>query len=163
MSTNFRTISTVCSALFLGSLCLIQCGCGGGGEFATARVSGTIKTESGEPIQSGIISFRPQGVNEEGNSGKSAFGEIENGEFKLTTYSSGDGAVIGKHMVFLSEAPRPDEDFIKAGTVLPEKHGCKIGPDFMELEVTSGGNVFDIVAVPDEKKRKSRRNDDDDD
>ena len=151
--------SMVCGVLLFATTSMLLSGCDGGGEIATARVTGTIKTESGEPLPSGIISFRPQQVNAEGNSGKSAFGEIKDGEFTLTTYRSGDGAVVGTHKVFLSESPRPDEDFIDKNTVLPEKHGCDIGSDFKELEVKSGSNTFDIVAV----RSKRIDNDDDDD
>jgi hypothetical protein len=147
--------------LILAALLLAGTGCGGAGEFATVRVTGTIKTEAGEPLQSGIVSFRPQEVNAEGNTGKAAFGRINNGEFELTTYRSGDGAIAGKHNVFLAEKPNKKSDHPKA----LEKHNCELTDAFKEVEVSSSAYHFDIIVKKKkiDPRRRGRQSDDDDD
>lgn len=151
------------SSLLLAFTLLIGSGCGSAGEFSTVRVTGTIKTEAGEPLQSGVISFRPQEVNEEGNTGKAAFGRISNGEFELTTYRSGDGAIVGKHNIFLAEKPNKQSDHPKA----KDKHNCELTEAFKSLEVSSDSNHFDIIVkrkkVDPRKRRRARQDDDDDD
>ncbi len=132
--------------------CLFQTGCGGGA-FPTAKVSGTIETESGEALPSGIITFTPLAVDPQGQSGKPAYGQIENGTFVLSTYGNGDGAVVGQHKVSLTEAWRPDEEYSDDRSEIPPRHGCEISPDSQEVEVVEGKeNVLKLIAV-----RKSKR------
>lgn len=61
------------------------------------KVSGVV-TYKGEPVTGADITF----VNE----GRSAFGRTnDKGEYKLTTFSSNDGAVEGKHSVSIVQIP----------------------------------------------------------
>ena len=126
--------------------CLVQAGCGSSSPLPIARVTGTVKTQDGELLESGRILFGPIDTDAEGRSGKVASGMIQNGEFVLTTYSRGDGAVIGRHNVSLRESHNMDDELI-AEHNLPPKHGCKISPEFAQVEVVSGKNVFEFVAV----------------
>lgn len=67
--------------------------------FDTAPVEGTV-TIDGQPLKGGKVVFAP--IAEEGSaeSGKSAIGPIQSdGTYSLTTYSSGDGAVVADHWV----------------------------------------------------------------
>lgn len=71
--------------------------------YQTARVRGRL-TCSGSPVPSGIIQFAPlesaDGGRKSDHPGKPATGMLnENGEFDLSTYKEGDGALIGQHEV----------------------------------------------------------------
>ncbi|MCC7418788.1 MAG: hypothetical protein IT428_00765 [Planctomycetaceae bacterium] len=71
-------------------------GCGGNNQFPVARVSGKVTLE-GKPLPGGgSISFIPTASGE----GKAAGGEIKpDGTYMLSTYGTGDGALLGKHRV----------------------------------------------------------------
>ena len=70
-------------------------GCGKKGGLETAPVSGKV-TYRGKPLTTGTVMFVP-------GEGPAATGEINSaGVYKLTTYTSGDGAVIGKHKVTIT-------------------------------------------------------------
>jgi len=56
-------------------------------------VSGTV-TYQGKPVEKGSINFIPDYPD-----GLAAAGEIENGEYSLTTATPGDGAIPGKYKV----------------------------------------------------------------
>jgi hypothetical protein len=76
----------VCGMMLLTS-------CGPRGE-ATAIVRGKV-TYAGKPVPNGTVNFIP-------DRGPSATGEIQpDGSYTLTTYKSGDGAVIGAHKVIV--------------------------------------------------------------
>jgi hypothetical protein len=61
----------------------------------TAVVRGKV-TYKGKPVPHGSVTFMPTG------SGPSATGEIQSdGTYTLTTYSSGDGAILGSHKVMV--------------------------------------------------------------
>ncbi len=68
------------------------------GTTPTAKVSGTV-TLKGKPIEGVSIAFVP-------TSGRPASG-ITNaaGQFTLSTFGNGDGAVLGSHKVVLAEPP----------------------------------------------------------
>ena len=57
----------------------------------TAPVSGTV-TLDGQPLTHGKIRFYPA-------EGRMAYGDIENGRYRLTTFNEGDGAEPGQHTV----------------------------------------------------------------
>jgi hypothetical protein len=70
-------------------------GCGGQGQHKTAVVRGTVKYK-GKPVPNGTVNFIPEG------NGPSATGELgPDGTYTLTTYKSGDGAVLGRHKVVI--------------------------------------------------------------
>lgn len=81
------------AVLALGLACLLTFGCTEG--MKTAPVKGKL-TYKGKPVPNGTITFIPEG------NGPSATGEIQSdGSYELTTYKSGDGAVLGKHTVMI--------------------------------------------------------------
>ena len=126
---------------------LLQAGCRNDSPLTTAKVSGTVKTQDGQPLSNGRVLFGPLDTKSDGLSGKLARGKIENGKFKLTTYNRGDGAVVGRHRVAIKELSNFDDEMIEEYD-LPPKHGCKISPEFSEVEVVSGKNFFEFVVIP---------------
>jgi hypothetical protein len=66
--------------------------------YPLAPVRGTV-TIDGQPMTGGKVMFAPVAKGSL-NSGRPAFGEIQHdGSFALSTYSDGDGAVVGDHWV----------------------------------------------------------------
>jgi hypothetical protein len=86
------------AAVAAAALCLLVFqGCGRGRP-ETSPVSGHV-TYGGKPVPSGRIVFYP-------GHGRSAMGTIEpDGSYRLTTFDSGDGALLGRHRVTI-EATR---------------------------------------------------------
>ncbi len=67
----------------------------------TAAVSGSV-TVSGVPIEGANVSFMAQG------SPRTAVGVTDTaGKFKLTTFDTNDGAVIGEHVITITKAAAP--------------------------------------------------------
>lgn len=81
----FSSLLLVCSALMLA-----ENGCRRGLDMVP--VSGKV-TYNGQPLKFGSVTFQPQ-------KGQPARGEIQSdGTFTLSTFKSGDGAVVGPHKV----------------------------------------------------------------
>ena len=117
--------------LVLAILCVSVMGCGGGADLPpTAKVKGTV-TYKGEPLKSGTIVFYPE-------NGRSASGEIKNGEFlSLTTFAPDDGAAMGKHKVTVEAFNAPAGDmYTKRKSLLPAKYGS----------VKTTDQIADVVA-----------------
>jgi hypothetical protein len=107
------------AALAVGVITVV-CGCGGG-EFETAPVRGTVTCE-GTPVTSGTITFKPIAEEAADKPGKPAMGKIgADGSFVLTTYKTGDGAIIGMHEVFYAPAVagEGDDDDDEGGSAKP--------------------------------------------
>jgi hypothetical protein len=67
--------------------------------FNVAPVHGRV-TIAGKPLVQGNVMFAPIASSGEQNPGKPAFGKIQpNGDFRLTTFTKNDGAVVGEHWV----------------------------------------------------------------
>jgi hypothetical protein len=87
--------------------CLVITGCGPSRP-ETAPVSGLV-TYAGKPVPVGQIVFRPE-------NGRPAIAAINaNGRYTLTTFKSGDGALLGKHVVTITatrahDGPPPPKD-----------------------------------------------------
>lgn len=101
-------------------LSLILAGCGSGGRLAVVPVSGLV-TLNGDPLPDASVTFIPE-------KGKPATGKTDQtGIYRLTTYTQGDGAVIGKHKIAISkmtdlpESNTPEE-LAKIKHVLPETY-----------------------------------------
>ena len=79
---------------------LVIAGCGGdSGRISTYPVTGTV-TGNGKPIVGAQITFHPE--DEEGT--RPAFGVTnQDGEFSLTTYDDGDGAIAGQYTVSIEK------------------------------------------------------------
>jgi hypothetical protein len=87
----------ICRILTCGALVcsvLVLAGCGSG-KLQTAEVNGKV-TYKGKPVPQGTVTFIPEA------GGPPATGEIKNGSFSMTTYSTGDGAILGKHKVVIA-------------------------------------------------------------
>lgn len=78
-------------------LLLICAGCSGDGLEPVYPVSGTI-TFKGKPVEGAIVAFTPN------TTGQAASGTTDaSGVYKLTTRSSGDGALVGKYSVTVAK------------------------------------------------------------
>lgn len=77
-------------------------GCGSSGP-ATHPVSGVV-TLGGQPIESATVTFHPAG-----GEGRSASGTTDaSGQYELTTFASGDGAMAGSYRVTIAKYETPD-------------------------------------------------------
>jgi hypothetical protein len=86
------------NAICLG-LCLGLIGCSPGGELPkVAKVKGKV-TRKGQPVSGGEVVFTPvAGMG--GQTGQVATGQIRpDGTYTLTTFNTGDGAILGTHKV----------------------------------------------------------------
>ncbi len=87
------------SFILLMTVCVLSIGCGQKGDFPLAAVKGKV-TCDGKPIPHAMVFFEPMKVGESAIVGKQGFATAnENGEFVITTYDEGDGAVVGPHVV----------------------------------------------------------------
>ena len=74
---------------------LALAGCQGSHEMETARVSGVVTLDD-KPLTRGTVMFVP-------TSGRAGIGIIgPSGEFRLSTYHTDDGALVGHHKVSVS-------------------------------------------------------------
>jgi hypothetical protein len=102
----------------------------------TAEVTGIVRLD-GQPLTSGIVTFTPE-------AGRSATGFIQSdGTYTLKTYTDGDGALPGKHIVTITPgntgAPaRPnfdsDRPTMATDSPIPVKYGIP-GSSGLEFEV----------------------------
>ena len=119
-------------AMCLGSL---LCGCSGEGDFKVAKVNGQVACQ-GQPVANVLVQLIPTAAGEGGATGKSAIGTTDaNGNFELSTYEPGDGAVVGTHSV-------------KAGSQDPVKGLPGEVREGLTFEVTRGSNELRIELVP---------------
>ena len=82
----------------LAALVITSCGCGGG-RLPTFPVTGQVVYADGTNLKyGGLVKFVCSDVTPPVTA-RGAFGE--DGKFKLTTFSNGDGAIAGEHKVFL--------------------------------------------------------------
>ena len=122
----------------------------------TATVGGRV-TYNGKPVVSGTIVFQPA-------QGRPAMGEIQpDGTFKLTTFESGDGALLGKHRVTIEarnvRKPPPMEGAgasniaPKVEWLVPRKYANSDSSNLI-AEVKPGQNNidFDLPSEPGGKR-----------
>ncbi|MCD4728826.1 MAG: hypothetical protein K8R46_14300 [Pirellulales bacterium] len=139
-------------ALAVAALCsVVCCGCGPSRP-EIASVSGKV-TYQGKPIASGRIGFHP----EDGR--RPAMAAIEpDGCYKLTTFDSKDGALLGKHRVtikstrtvgglpldgFNRDAKAAPASLPKLEWLVPEKYSQKDTTP-LTAEVEEGENTIDF-------------------
>jgi hypothetical protein len=129
--------------------CLLT-GCGSG-QMDVTYVSGKV-TYQDQPLTAAVIHFVPE-------SGPAASGKLdEDGKYELTTYSPGDGAVVGNHKVYFSIssdnshlANFSDADYAAgkvppeppSSTALPAKY-LKQNESGLEREVKTGAAPIDF-------------------
>lgn len=152
--------------LSLLTLLALSAGCGQATDSnrpQTFPVSGTI-TQGGQPVEGATVSFRAA----DGSAG--AVGVTDtSGNYTLTTFSAGDGAVAGDHKVTITKTDRPvveaksdgsvadtgDEPEEQQGTpsseergepknLLPEKYASPETSDLTATVSESGENKFDF-------------------
>lgn len=150
----------------LSLLAVLSAGCGQATDSnrpETFSVSGTV-TQDGQPLEGATVSFHAA----DGSAGAVGITDAS-GNYTLTTFSAGDGAVAGDHKVTITKTDRPvieaksdgsvadtgDEPEEQQGTqssergggpknLLPEKYAS---PDTSGLTATvaeSGENKFDF-------------------
>ncbi len=159
-------ISSHATGFFCIVAMLLACSCSTQRPAAPAR--GRI-TFNGEPLRLGSVLFVPT------EPGPTAQANLTSeGEFVLTTYEPGDGAVIGKHRIMvislaedglnrpddLSEPQAPEEpgDPLPLISVIPERYG-DVTTSGLTAIVAAGENRFDFAltseAPPGADERKS--------
>ena len=107
----------------------------------TAPVTGSV-TYQGNPVLDGLVTFHPQGT------GNPALGNVdENGNFELTTYEKGDGAVLGEHVVTVQVMPAAAVPGMEAetggGISIPKKYNRpETSP--LKVQIKAGTNEFQL-------------------
>lgn len=118
---------------------LLVVGCGRGHEKETASVRGTVILD-GAPYPGGSVMFVPA-------EGRGATGNIDaQGNFVLSTYGNGDGAIVGRHQIAIFPAKGGFESSeLPAGyRPLPSQYQ-NTGSSGLEREVVADQeNVFDL-------------------
>lgn len=90
--------------LCCGLLLPLVIGCGGNGNPPTENVSGTV-TLDGNPVEGATVAFIP----DDSANGKPAVGRTDaSGKFKLTSFESGDGAMLGSYKIQVDKYDTPD-------------------------------------------------------
>lgn len=143
-------------ALALFATLALVSGCGGGdGRKETAKVVGTLEFD-GKPVKGGSLTFSPTSESGSGNTGKPGVAKVgEDGTFSVSTYSDGDGAVVGKHTVsYTAPTPEPTADTQGAGggheASKPSEYAGLV-PKEPEVTVLESGNTLEIELVKPEK------------
>lgn len=143
------------AAMFL--VTLVAVGCGGDSSLPkTAKVSGQV-TYKGKPLSGGSISFIPEAGGEAAKSGQPATAQIAaDGRFSLTTFNTGDGALLGPHKVIVSKRdsdtsrnqPKPDGtiDYTVPKAEIPEKYES-VDKTPLKFTVEDKSNDFSIELV----------------
>lgn len=131
-----------CRVVFCGAIFSVAVGCGPGRDPnlpPTAPAGGQV-IYNGKPIDHGAVTLHPVG---EGNPAVGALDE--NGKFTLSTYTRGDGAVLGSHKVTV-DIP-PPLDGIAAGEVLSvPKDYTEPETSPLSVEITAdGANQLQLV------------------
>ena len=103
-------VGSILFAFFIG--CLAGCG----GDPDLAPVSGKVSYQ-GKPVKKGVITFEPRDR-------RSARGKIVDGEIlDVTTYTSGDGAYIGAHRIFIHAWQWEPKGMEIPPMTIPERYG----------------------------------------
>jgi hypothetical protein len=109
---------------------------------AVGRVSGIV-TYAGKPVPTGTVMFVPV------ESGPPAYGNIgPDGHYELSTYSPGDGAVVGTHKVMITALEQLPPELQNNPNRLPKmlvplKYGDSKSSG-LTFEVKAGDNTIDI-------------------
>jgi hypothetical protein len=128
--------------LALGFVVVLVVGCGGPRKFAP--VSGTV-TLDGKPLAGVDVSFQPIAPEGAIEAGVGSNGKTDkDGHFTLKAVTKQNGAVVGKHRVYISslvqQAASSDERFQRGGPPLTEKIPTKYNANSkLEIEVPASG------------------------
>jgi hypothetical protein len=134
---------------------LASCGADSG-KPALGKVHGTV-TYKGKPVDGGHIVFTPAAGKSGGGGGteQTATGEISSdGTYEMTTFNTGDGAILGQHIVTVRVLEKGSENlgkpdatsrisYVIPKAVTPSKYAS---PETSPLRCTvvEGTNKFDI-------------------
>ncbi len=127
-------------------------GCGGSSDqFPTAKVSGKV-TVGGQPVTGGELIFSPivaAGAKGPKGAGKNGIGAVKSdGTYTVSTYGSGDGAVIAKHnVVFVPAAVTTPAAPAGGHAQTPPSPYMGMKPSPGEVTVSKGENKVDIELV----------------
>ena len=116
-----------------------------------AKVRGKVSYQ-GKPVTSGRVVFTPA-TGKGGDTGQGASGEIDtDGSYDMTTFNTGDGAILGQHIVTVvirekKEMPKPDADshikYEVPKSLTPEKYATA-DKSPLRCTVVEGGTEFNI-------------------
>jgi hypothetical protein len=131
---------------------LLNSGCGADPSMPKlGKVTGNV-TYKGQPVKAGSVTFTPDSV-KGGATGQNALGQIEpDGSYELTTFNTGDGAILGQHVVTVqayadTEAFKPKADgtysYKLPKPTIPLKY-TKSDTTPLRLTVAEGANKLDI-------------------
>lgn len=142
---KYRSRVTECLA-WMGCIGLLAVlvGCGDGTKQTLAPAKGKV-VFNGQPVEGGMISFRPLAEVAPGVAAKPAAAEVQqDGTFVLTTFTKDDGATIGKCQVTYLPRLQAAKDYDDKPPV-PAWAGTE--PKTKEIEVQAGQNDFTIELV----------------
>jgi hypothetical protein len=113
-------------------------------------------TYNGQPVTSGSVIFTPARDQAKGSASRVATGNIQpDGSYTLTTFDTGDGAVLGQHVVTIESREKttltgPPIDpktkrpkYVPPPTTIPNKYGSPDKTPFRHT-VEPGNNTFDF-------------------
>ncbi len=133
------------------------CARGTPGQLPTAPVTGQV-TYQGQPLTQGEVMFIPV---ETGPGVRAAYGKLDaQGQYRLTTYREGDGAILGQHRVAIvaREEVSPDmgKQISPEGILLPGRQPKSLIPERyadpatsgLSAQVKEGTNRFDFALTP---------------
>ncbi|MBA2113043.1 hypothetical protein [Bremerella alba] len=145
LTFNHVGLATACCLMFAG--CTAQ-------QSATAPVQGSV-THNGEPVGLGQVVFQPVSAEDKNYPGKPARATVQpDGNYTLTTFDEGDGALLGKHRVTFELGPQPAGEYRDGKQHPPSPEEVKqwralrgLVSDTQEVEVVSGKNSIDLELV----------------
>jgi hypothetical protein len=114
------------------------------------KVSGKVSYQ-GKPLDAGRVVFTPV-AGKGGESDQGASGEISSdGSYEMTTFNTGDGVVLGQHIVTVvvqkGEMPKPDADghinYVLPKNATPAKYATA-DKSPLRCTVVAEGMTFDI-------------------
>jgi hypothetical protein len=114
MAVNGRSTAVRRITTGLGSVLLLaSIGCGADPTMPKlGKVYGTVSYH-GKPVDAGHIVFTPV-AGKGGETGQTATGEIESdGTYTMTTFNTGDGAILGQHVVTVTVREKGTEAYPK--------------------------------------------------
>jgi hypothetical protein len=145
---SVRSTLPVLTAL---GLVLSLAGCSGDANMPPlGKVHGKV-TYKGKPLDAGHVVFTPAS-GKGGETGQVATGEIDSsGNYEMTTFSTGDGAILGQHVVTVTaqkgDMPKPDAtgriNYVLPKNETPAKY-ASADKSPLRCTVVAGGTTFDI-------------------
>ena len=142
-----RLVAALPVCIAVVAMCICS-GCGNGGRFEIAPVSGTV-TLNGQPLTEARIGFEPMATTGSlaGGSGSYATTD-EQGKFELSTVHGKAGAVIGRHRVWIRTIKLDANGKMISKEILPREYN---DDTTLTFEVPADGTDqanFTIAAKP---------------